>query len=115
MKKNLIIEENQGIAQLIQRWFEEGYVVEIAGNDWKKSLRNTGPDIAIINYLRSDCSGVEAVRDIKNTLPTTKVVVITGWPDPSIEKDLTRAGADRLLFKPFELEELSRVVNTLLS
>lgn len=115
MKKILIIEDNQEIAQLIQLWFEEGYGMEIAGNDWKKSLRNTEPDIVIINYIRSGCSGVEAVRDIKNMLPTTKVVVITGWSDPSIKEDLTRAGADRLIFKPFELEELSRVVSTLLS
>jgi DNA-binding NtrC family response regulator len=58
-------------------------------------------------------SGVGIISIIKKKHPQTPVVAITGWgefPEALAEE----ARADRILKKPFELEELSNVVEELI-
>lgn len=115
MKRILIIEDNKELAELIKRWCEGQYEAKIAESEWAVTLQNERPDLVITNYERG-CGDRTAIIELsKKIRPACKVLVITGWPDTTeLENEVRNEGADSVLFKPFNLNELSVAVKKLL-
>jgi DNA-binding response OmpR family regulator len=56
-------------------------------------------------------SGFGLIAALRQKYPQTPIIAMTGWGKPPNWEGI---GADTLLMKPFELEELDRTVNSLL-
>lgn len=71
------------------------------------------PDLIISDILMPDQDGVEALLDLRNTLPEVKIIVISGNAQEflPIAKDL---GAHRTFAKPFQQSEILEAVSELL-
>lgn len=77
-------------------------------------IRNTIPNVVIIDPVHRDGTCLEALRLIIEINPATVIVVLTAIPDTSLQLEMRRAGVQKILPKGIEterlLEELSRLV-----
>ena len=73
-----------------------------------------GFDLVITDIVMPKLSGMSLISIIKKKFPDTPVIAITGWGEyPGAFA--TESQADKVLSKPFELSELDKAINDLIS
>jgi len=115
----LLIDDNQEIlAGLVNFLGSKGYEVMTApdGLEGIKIIEadRKGFDLIITDVVMPYVSGVGIVAVIKQKSPVTPVIAITGMGEHP-EKLAREANADIVLVKPFELKDLRKHVEDLLS
>jgi YesN/AraC family two-component response regulator len=73
-----------------------------------------GFDLVITDIIMPRISGISLISIIKKKFPDTPVIAITGWGE-SPEAFAVESQADKVLSKPFELSELDKAINELIS
>ncbi|MDH3359067.1 MAG: response regulator [Desulfobacteraceae bacterium] len=73
-----------------------------------------GFDLVITDIVMPKISGMGLISIIKKKFPDTPVIAITGWGEYP-EAFAVESQADKVLSKPFELSELDKVINELIS
>jgi YesN/AraC family two-component response regulator len=73
-----------------------------------------GFDLIITDIVMPKLSGMGLISIIKKKFPDTPVIAITGWGEYPGEF-ATESQADKVLSKPFELSELDKAINELIS
>ena len=58
-------------------------------------------------------NGLEVVRFIKKNFPEIKAIIMTADPIWMVKEAVIDAGADELLQKPFDIDDLARLINGL--
>ncbi len=109
----LITDDREGIRHLLKEALEEsGYTVYTAasGQETLNTLRSREIDLVFLDLKMSGMDGLETLMAIKKTLPPTKVVMMTAYEDKDMIKEAARWGASGYISKPFDLEEIKRVV-----
>ena len=117
MKKILVVDDESGIVEEIQIFFEEeGFEVHTADSakDGIAVLRRERPDLLILDMKLPDMSGIEVLKISKKEFPATKVIVNTGYVDQKIIDEASELGRDAFLNKPFNLLALKEEVDRLL-
>lgn len=113
----LVVDDEQTIADsLKQNFAEEGYSVDIAatGAAAIELFDQGGHHVTICDLQLPDIDGLEVLRHIKDTRPTTEVIVVTAHGSVAKAVEATKAGAFDFVDKPFDFEELHlRVENAL--
>jgi CheY-like chemotaxis protein len=117
----LVIDDEDMIRDIIKAVLTDaGYQVAAAANgaEGLKRLHAQHFDLVITDILMPEKEGVETIIEIKKTRPETKIIAISGggrannlYPLKIAEK----IGADKTLPKPFEPEELLKVVREVIS
>ena len=69
-------------------------------------LADNPVDLVLTDLGMPEMSGIEFAHAIKETMPTLPVVLLTGWGNRSIGKDVVRGVVDAVLGKPVGLQEL---------
>ncbi len=65
----------------------------------------------VMTDLGMEVSGQEVARAVKARSPGTPVILITGWATDLDEAELRQAGVDLVLTKPFQVDEIRKVVD----
>ena len=73
-----------------------------------------GFDLVITDLVMPKISGMGLISIIKKKFPDTPVIAITGWGEYP-EAFSVESQADKVLSKPFELSELDKAINELIS
>jgi len=107
--KILIIEDDQRVAELIQRGLNEfGYqtIVAYDGLMGKKLALQNNVDLIIMDIILPKINGLDLCRELRLQLPDLPIIMLTalGTTDDKVEG--FDAGADDYLVKPFEIREL---------
>lgn len=115
-KKILIIEDDRDIRETIAYALEEEHYEVISSEDSKilKSVKELNPDLILLdNWLtdwKSDANGEQLSRELK-TNPDTKHIPVIIVSAVSNVKQIAEAGlADAYLHKPFDLNDLLKIV-----
>jgi len=117
--KILIIDDDEHILVTLSDFLsDKKYDVTSAsdGLDGLKLLESDkqGFDLVITDLVIPHISGISLISIIKKNMPDTPVIAITGWGEYpgafAIESQ-----ADKVLSKPFELSELDKAINELIS
>jgi len=113
----LIIEDDQRIAQLIQRGLEEqGFATTLAydGLSGKKLALQNNYDLIITDIILPKINGLDLCKQIRENRLDTPIIMLTalGTTDDKVEG--FDAGADDYLVKPFEMRELLVRIRALL-
>ena len=97
----------QGLVALLERR-EHFQVVAEAGTaaEAVEMARKFEPDLVIMDVRLPDGSGIEACREIRAELPTTKVVILTSYPDEEAVLSAIIAGASGYLLKQIRGRDL---------
>ncbi len=111
----LIVEDDEAVFYLLKDIFTNlGYKILPAENGKKalEYIQTEKFDIAIIDLGLPDINGWEISKAVKQKDSQIPVVILTGWSVNISEEETKRKGADYIIPKPFELDELFLVVNT---
>jgi two-component system, OmpR family, phosphate regulon response regulator PhoB len=115
----LIVEDEEPLTLLLRYNLEaEGYEVDAAarGDDADLRLKETPPDLAVIDWMLPGLSGIELIRRLR-TRPQTKqlpIIMLTARGEEGERVRGLATGADDYIVKPFSVPELLARVRALL-
>ncbi|MEM9816949.1 MAG: response regulator [Cyanobacteria bacterium P01_D01_bin.6] len=115
----LIVEDTPSERELISHYLqEEGYRVihAVTAQEGLDKATASKPDVIVTDVVMPGMSGFELCRSLKRAPETSKVpVVICSSKDQAIDRLWgMRQGADAYITKPFNREELLKVVKSVL-
>lgn len=117
MPKILVIEDDVELNRKIRDWLNhERHTVEYAeeGQCGLDKLLSSDFDLVILDWEMPLVSGLEVVRQYRETGGKAPVIMLTGRSEIQDKEHGFEAGVDDYLTKPFHLKELSLRVNSLL-
>jgi two-component system, chemotaxis family, chemotaxis protein CheY len=116
----LIIDDEPAIRHALRTILEsEGYSVQEAqqGEIAMQLVREHPIDLAIVDLFMPEQDGVETILQMRRLAPQVKIIAISGGGQYGLTGVLQVArliGADRILAKPFDMQELLTTIHTLL-
>jgi CheY-like chemotaxis protein len=113
----LICDDEPSLRELIRISLDGPYSFAEA-DDGEKSLeiaRRLRPDVIILDMMMPRLSGLEVLSEIRGDrgLAETPVIVLTA--QPSTKEEALRGGADIVMVKPFEPEQITAAVEEVLA
>lgn len=101
----------QGTVALLQREAD----IEVVGqaSDGRQAVElahDLRPDIVVMDVRMPELSGVEATRQIRETLPEVQVLVLSAHDDDQYIFSLLEAGASGYLLKTAPVSELAKAI-----
>lgn len=110
----LIIDDDPGIQEALKAILEfDGHQVAIGldENSLFELAENKMPDLILLDLLLSGKDGKVVAKNLKRNLKTKKIPIIMLSAHPSAKETAKLSGADDFLAKPFNMEELLKLVN----
>ena len=101
----------QGTRQLLER--ERDFEIVGEAGDGEEAVRLASqlkPDVVVMDVAMPKLSGIEATKQIKAVLPTTRVLVLTGYDYDEYIFSMLEAGAAGYLLKSVSGDELISAV-----
>lgn len=115
-----VVEDHDAVRGSLQDWLEmefPGYrVIGVASGEEAVGLLGAeSPCLVVMDISLPGMSGIEATRQIKSTLPSTQVVMLTIHESESYRTDATLAGASAYVSKRAMQSKLRSTLATLLT
>lgn len=109
----LVVDDEPMMADsLKQHLAEEGYTVDTAatGAEAIELFDRGGHHLAICDLQLPDMDGLSVMRHMKDTHPSTEIIVVTGYGTVARAVEATKAGAFYFVEKPFDFDQLQPLV-----
>jgi len=109
----LIVDDEQHVRTSLATWFrDEGYTVSTAGGGKEalESMARDGADILLVDIKMPGMDGLELQRKVRQLAPDATVVIMTAYAAVETAVQALKEGAYDYIVKPFDPEELSRLV-----
>jgi two-component system phosphate regulon response regulator PhoB len=118
VNKVLICDDEPLLRQLMRVALVGDYAFEEAATV-EESIERAGtfrPDVALIDVMMPGGSGLDIIRYLKSAseLRHARCVVVSAFSGETDRQEATAAGAEAFVAKPFDPDELSATVATLL-
>ncbi|MCP3890506.1 MAG: response regulator, partial [Desulfobulbaceae bacterium] len=116
----LVVDDDESVRKtLSQRLARENFLVETASDGFNAGLkvRDTKPDLVILDLMMEGIDGFEVCRSIKSNdaLKETKILIMTGYDTPENRERAIREGADDYLAKSGSFKNILKHINKLCS
>jgi DNA-binding NtrC family response regulator len=114
MEKILLIDDDEGLIHFLRRFFQrKGYEVAacLSGQSAIKKISETSFDLILLDYKMPELNGLDTLERIKASQVKTPVIIMTAYGNTDLAIEAMKQGAYDYLVKPFEREELSRIVS----
>ena len=109
----LIVDDDETFSGMLVRWIESmPYEIEIdlASNGFQAGYkaRQLSPDLILLDVMMSGVSGIDVVEALKAEAETSHIRIIgmTGAATKSRIARMMNVGAERVLQKPFDMDDL---------
>jgi len=112
-KRILIVEDDVDILRFLSRELAEAGFEVLAYDTGMRGLsavRETQPDLVILDLGLPDMSGQEIARRVRRT-GDTPILILTASDEVGTKVEMLNAGADDYLAKPFNVQELLARIN----
>ena len=109
----LVVDDDENIRHTMKAILEdEGYIVDLAatGREAVKRTEETTYNVALIDIRLPDVQGVELLKLVKDTVPRTRKIMITGYPSMQNAITALNKNADAYMIKPVDIEKLLNTV-----
>ena len=115
MKRVLLVEDDDGIAEIVELILHEsGYVVDRVSNvaDALVSVHSEAPAVVLLDLTLPGMSGLSFLRTCRESVGLARlpIALMSGTQIPALEDGLT---PDAVLTKPFDIDYLCTVVDVL--
>jgi len=119
MKKTIcVLEDNQEILEIISIVLEEeNYQVWGFGtvSEFLAGFEAHNPALCLLDVMLPDGNGIDVCNYIKGNINTRSIPVVIMTANSGIDKMKASCGADDLISKPFDIDNLSCRINLLTS
>lgn len=115
--KILFVEDDPDIRHLVKTILRlEGYPVVVAASAAEMyECLAASPSAILLDTNLPDADGFDLCRLLKSADPDRPVILLSAPISPSIERLAREAGADAILSKPFDVDDLARAVRAALN
>jgi signal transduction histidine kinase len=116
-EKILVIDDERMILDLTAMVLQHrGYQVFTADNaiDGYAIIAEEHPAVALLDYMMPQVNGLSALREIRQSFPSTYVIMFTGKGSEEIAVELMKAGAADYVLKPFSNANLVERIEAVL-
>lgn len=114
----LVVDDDNLMRQILKAILkDEGFQVVAEAWDGASALQLAGrhrPDLICLDVNMPGLSGIEVLQKLQQTLPSTKVVMITGDASMSTVRDAVGHGAMGYILKPFNAARVVSAVKAAL-
>src|SRR6184192_4215425 len=113
----LVADDDASIRLLLKQLLsDEGYsVVEATtGTEVVEKVKDTNPDLVIMDVRMPELDGIEALSKLKVSSPKTSVLIMTAFGSSNNAIRAMELGAFDYITKPFELDKISHSVKRVL-
>jgi two-component system response regulator HydG len=113
----LVVDDEHSIRYTFALFLDEsGYetTAVAAPDDALRALSDGEVDLAFVDILLENTSGIDLLGEIKRRSPSTEVVIVTGAPSIETASEALRLGAFDYLVKPVRQEALLRITDVAL-
>ncbi|HLX11779.1 MAG TPA: response regulator [Bacteroidota bacterium] len=89
-----------------------GYDIALAedGEEAMTALKARAFDLVLLDIKMPKADGLEVLKFIRNNVPKTKAIIMTGYADLQIAMESKQNGALDFLVKPFNLDDLRTAI-----
>lgn len=112
----LIVEDETGVRELLKQLLDlEGYHTTSVenGSEGVSMFQREHHDLVFTDFRMPGMSGAEVAKAIKTLSAQTPVVIVTGWDPDVFAEELRNSGVDRIVKKPFDMDEILDLVTDL--
>lgn len=116
MKRILVIDDDKLVREtIVDTLVDDGHAVESAENGivGLRTFRSAPFDLIVTDLYMPEKEGMEMIIEIRRDFPAVKILAISGGETGQLAV-AKLLGADKTLRKPFDLEDLTNAVKTLL-
>jgi len=109
----LVVDDDENIRNTMKTILEdEGYIVDLAatGSEAIRKTKKSAYNIALLDIRLPDIEGVELLKLIKDAVPRTRKIMVTGYPSMQNAIAALNKNADAYLIKPIDIENLLNIV-----
>ena len=109
----LVVDDDESIRRTMKAILEdEGYIVDLAatGSEAIQKTKEKAYNIALLDIRLPDMEGIELLKLIKDTVPHTRKIMVTGYPSMQNAVAALNKNADAYLIKPVNVEKLLNTV-----
>jgi DNA-binding NtrC family response regulator len=109
----LVVDDDESIRNAVKAILEdEGYIVDLAatGMEAIKRTEETAYNVALLDIRLPDMEGVELLKLMKDAVPRTRKIMVTGYPSMQNAVVALNKNADAYLIKPVDIEKLLNTV-----
>lgn len=109
----LVVDDQPAIRQLLYETLSsEGHRVEVAANgrDAIARVRRERPDLILLDLKMPGLSGPDTLAEIQNYTPGVPVILVTAYGELSDPAKAEAMGVKGLILKPFDLNDVRRIV-----
>jgi CheY-like chemotaxis protein len=113
----LICDDEPSLRELIRISLDGPYRIAEADNG-EESLelaRRLRPDVMILDMMMPRRSGLEVLAELRQDEAFSDTAVIVLTAQPGTREEALRQGADRVMVKPFEPEQITAAVEEVLA
>lgn len=111
-KSVLVVDDDRAILRTFARILRRaGFETETAesGKEAEERIRSGSYDVALIDMILGDSSGMDLLPKIEETSPKTVKIIITGADSYENKQEACKNGADAYLTKPVDPETLMSI------
>jgi DNA-binding NtrC family response regulator len=109
----LVVDDDETIRTTMKAILEdEGYLVDLAATG-KEAIQMTQQKtykIALLDIRLPDMEGIELLKLMKESIPKTRKIMVTGYPSLQNAIAALNKNADAYLVKPVDIEKLLKTV-----
>lgn len=114
----LVVDDDAGIQDFLQIALEaEGYEVVIAedGKDALEKLKNITPDLILLDLMMPRMNGYAFAKALQHQGCRSAIPLVVLTADAQAKEKAALVAADAYLIKPFDLEDLLKIIARFLS
>ena len=109
----LVVDDDENIRNTVKTILEdEGYIVDLAatGSEAIKRTEEIAYNVALLDIRLPDIEGVDLLKMMKDSIPRTRKIMVTGYPSMQNAVAALNKNADVYLIKPVDIEKLLNTV-----
>ena len=111
----IIIDDDKGITTVFREYLKiHGIATLGIGHDGKSVVelyQKTKPDIVFLDVIMPDYDGFYGLEKIKQFDPNARIIMVTADLTQETHDRLVSLGANMIIHKPFEIEEILMIIN----
>ena len=118
IKRIHVLEDDEDIRYIIEYLLkDEGYELQLSSSfsDLKSKLKDSVPDLFILDVMLPDGDGAEICQDLKSDIFTKHIPIIVMSANDQNKAKSLEAGANDYISKPFDIDYIVKRINKLLA
>ena len=117
LKNIWVLDDDQSIRWVIEKALNKnGYIVKTFDSveDAMDLIGTSNPDLILSDVRMPGKSGLDFLEIVKRDNPQIPVIIMTAYSDVETTVDSYKAGAYEYISKPFDINDLLKIVNNCL-